>query len=119
MLPGKMNMAPGMGGLAFKLQSVKVGEELIDSAELSYESQTVEETADEMLAQTIDSLSSTKKQAAEWLKDLLSGGPLSAKDIWSEAENEGISERTLKRAKKQLQVKSRKISQHGGWEWRL
>ncbi len=118
LLPGKLNMAPEMSGLAFRLQSVKVGDELIDSAVVSYEDKTIEETADEMLAQTIESLSSTKKRTAEWLKDILIDGPRLAMDIFEQAKIDGISESTVRRAKKQLQVKARKIG-GGQWEWGL
>jgi hypothetical protein len=40
-------------------------------------------------------------------------------DVMTEAGHEGISERTLKRAKKELNVRSDKPQMNGGWEWSL
>jgi hypothetical protein len=66
-LAGKNNMSQEIGGLAFTLDSVKVGEELIDSAVCSWENKTIEETAEEELAGVVDSLSSTQRKATTWL----------------------------------------------------
>jgi hypothetical protein len=47
-------------------------------------------------AETLSALS----EAAEWLRDVLADGPLDAKDVFRQARENGISERTLKRAKR-------------------
>jgi putative DNA primase/helicase len=44
------------------------------------------------------------QEAVDWLYSRLRDGPASAKEVFAEAAQDGISERTLNRAKKQLQV---------------
>jgi hypothetical protein len=58
-------------------------------------------------------------EAKEFLLRLLAQGPRPATDVVAEAEQEGISERTLKRAKKDLGVRSNKGEMTSGWEWSL
>ena len=60
-----------------------------------------------------------RADAKEFLLSVLAQGPRPAKDVMAEAGQEGISERTLKRAKKELNVRSDKPQMNGGWEWSL
>jgi hypothetical protein len=59
-----------------------------------------------------------RDEAKELLKRLLANGPMSQKDIQEAAEADDISHVTLKRAKKDLGVKSGKNGM-GGWQWFL
>jgi len=59
-----------------------------------------------------------KQEAREFLLDRLEAGPRKAEDLLDEAKQEGIVEKTLRRAKKELGVKSRKTSS-GEWLWEL
>jgi putative DNA primase/helicase len=61
-------------------------------------------------------------EAAEWLRDVLADGPLEAKDIYRQARENGISERTLKRAKRPAGVvseSSRVDTGISGWRWSI
>src|SRR5215831_7575161 len=62
-----------------------------------------------------------KREAKEFLLERLEAGPVDSDDITEEAKQEGISEMTLRRAKKELGIKSRK--QQGRtdapWFWEL
>jgi hypothetical protein len=58
-------------------------------------------------------------EAEYFLVSALAEGPRPAKAIYAKAEQLGISERTLKRAKNELRVGSRKSSMNGSWEWLL
>jgi hypothetical protein len=59
-----------------------------------------------------------KREAKEFLAERLAAGPASADDLVAEAEQNGITKRTLYRAKKELQVRSRRHGgTHGGWTW--
>ncbi len=60
-----------------------------------------------------------RADAKEFLLSVLAQGPRPANDIMAEAEQEGISERTLKRAKKDLNIRSKKGPMSSGWEWAL
>jgi AAA domain/DnaB-like helicase N terminal domain len=58
-------------------------------------------------------------EAKSFLLSALADGARPAIDIQTEAQREGIRERTLKRAKKSLGIVSRKSSMSGSWEWLL
>jgi hypothetical protein len=58
-------------------------------------------------------------EAKDFLLTALAEGTLPAKDVQTEARHEGISERTLKRAKKELRVRSQKCGMNGVWKWSL
>jgi putative DNA primase/helicase len=58
-----------------------------------------------------------KDEAEEFLRQMLADGPREAKSIQREARREGISERTLTRAKATLGVRSRR--DHGCWWWEM
>ena len=60
-----------------------------------------------------------RADAQELLLSVLAEGPRPAKDVMAEAGQKGISKRTLKRAKKELRVRSDKCQMNGGWEWSL
>jgi hypothetical protein len=64
---------------------------------------------------------SAKREAREFLLDRLEAGPVRADDLLEEAEQNGISQKTLRRAKQELQISSRKESKlpDGGWFWEL
>ena len=65
---------------------------------------------------------SARDEAVEWLRDLLADGPVAAKDVRRQAQADGISNRTLDRAKVTLQAisePSRDESNISGWTWRL
>lgn len=63
-------------------------------------------------------------EAAEFLRELLAGGPVAAKEVYRQAREVGISERTLNRAKAPLGVRSQRLGEPGqrgggGWAWSL
>ena len=60
---------------------------------------------------------SALEEALEFLKDELSDGPMAAKQVKLNARAEGVSERTLNRAKARLKVRSTKETY--GWTWTM
>jgi len=65
-----------------------------------------------------------RSEAVEFLNEVLANGPLAASQIKEEAEDTGISERTLARAKKVLGVMSYREGEigergKGQWLWKL
>ena len=62
-----------------------------------------------------------KREAREFLLERLEAGPVNSDDIIEEAKQEGIAVMTLRRAKKELGIKSRKQrgSVDGAWTWEL
>jgi putative DNA primase/helicase len=60
-----------------------------------------------------------KREAREFLRERLEAGPVNSDDIVEEAKQEGIAFATLRRAKKELGIKSRKDGFDGAWTWEL
>lgn len=58
-------------------------------------------------------------EACEFLVDVLTEKPLSAKDVMSRAVEAGIAKRTIERAKKAAGVAVLKTGMGGGWLWHL
>jgi len=59
-------------------------------------------------------------QAKAFLQDELAGGPISTTLVIATAKKElGISEKTLRRAQRELKIQARKTGFDGGWEWVL
>jgi hypothetical protein len=60
------------------------------------------------------------RQAVSFLKTELTNGPRPARELIDKAADElGLTERTLQRAKDKLQVEAIKSGFGGGWSWRL
>ena len=60
---------------------------------------------------------SALEEALGFLKDELSDGPMAAKQVKLNAKKEGVSERTLNRAKARLKIRS--IKEAYGWTWTM
>jgi 5S rRNA maturation endonuclease (ribonuclease M5) len=74
-------------------------------------------TAVQLLAAESTTGISELDETRTFLKDVLAGGEVPAKDIYQAAKDAGIAKRTLERAKAKLQAKSRKIGDT--WFWCL
>jgi hypothetical protein len=57
--------------------------------------------------------------ATDFLLELLGNGPVAQNDVAAAAGQQGISKATLRRAKDELGVKSKKLDYGGGWAWYL
>ena len=63
-----------------------------------------------------------KGEAEDFLLDVLAAGPITATEVYRQAEEAGIKHRTLERAKQSLKVRSKRRSQPGHsahWAWHL
>ena len=110
--PLKMNLAPDVGGISYNLDdcndivSVRWGE--ADNTDVG---ELVGGPAEETGA---------REEAIQFLEDLLAEGPMLAVEVFKEARRNGIFDRTLKRAKKDIGVRSRKRpGSRASWEWVL
>ena len=102
MLPVKCNLAK-VSGLAFR----------ITGKGLAWEAGEVTLSADEVGGG--EAGDTPRHEAKAWLRDVLKNGPCSAKDIERMARDDGICMRTLKYAKKELGVESKRSN--GLWSW--
>lgn len=111
MIPVKFNIGPKPDGLAYKITGSQDG-----SPTIIWEKDPISINADEALS--LDNSDSSEKLAAiEFLKEILSEGPVPAKDILEEKDAFSFSERTLYRAKDSLKIESKKPG--GVWHWML
>ncbi|PIR48109.1 hypothetical protein COU80_06065 [Candidatus Peregrinibacteria bacterium CG10_big_fil_rev_8_21_14_0_10_55_24] len=64
---------------------------------------------------------SALEEAEEYLKEELRDGPKRARELYADAKDAGISERTLKRAKANLNIERTKdgFGKDGFWSWQL
>jgi AAA domain len=74
-------------------------------------------TADELSAAQPRLHHHQRKDAMQWLKDYLSDGPHPSEEVIQMAEQVGIKERTLRRAKESLHILS--VQELKVWYWRL
>ena len=77
-------------------------------------------TPDELLRSTSPDEKTAMDEAAEFLSDYLASGPANVGDIVKAARGNAISDPTLKRAKKRLNVQTTKTGfNNSSWAWRL
>ena len=76
-------------------------------------------TAERILADEREDEKLPIEEAEQFLTATLANGPVKAKEIYRDAEENKISERTLKRAKSSLAISSKKHKFDGQWYWNL
>jgi putative DNA primase/helicase len=69
--------------------------------------------------QLLSGVTGEDRDAAEFLRELLSRGPVRAPEVFAQGAEAGFSEGQLKRAKKRAHAKSRKLGMDGGHVWEL
>src|SRR5262245_22283732 len=119
----KNNLARDAKALRYGMGVKKVGHDAklgvdINAPYIVWHPQHVEITANEAMAAAGGH--TARREAKEFLLERLEGGPVKADDIIEEAKQEGIAEKTLRSAKKELGIKSRrKGGSDGEWFWEL
>lgn len=113
MLPGKQNLGPDQAGLSYTVAEAKPG-----IAAVTWGG-TVSLSADAVLQPEADGERSERLEAMDWLREHLSAGPVSAKQIQTDAKRAGFSWSTVRRGKDALGIIPSKNGFEGGWSWRL
>lgn len=115
LLPAKMNLCKETTGIAYR----------IVDGHLAWEESPVPMTADEFLQQEVakseesGQTKTARQEAIDFLRDLLAEGPRPSKDVIAEAKEFGHTEKTIRRAFKDLGGKPGKTGFEGGWVWSL
>ena len=113
LLPGKSNLGAKAAGLAMRIEG--------DPPKVAWQPDPVGMTAEQVLAAGSgrSAGSGQLEEAKDWLRDVLSGGPVPARDITKKAEEDGLKWRTVERAKEELKVNSARegYSEAGRWMW--
>ena len=110
LVPMKMNLAPKPKSLAFR----------IEGSAVKWQEGQIECEADSVLTRN-DPEQSSMTDAVAFLRELLKDGPVKSSEAMRDAKQQGISERTLWRAKKAAGVEAMRdgFGGKGGWVWRL
>jgi hypothetical protein len=114
MLPVKQNLAANTGGFAFRIEAPN------GTARLVWDSGTVRADVNDVLGGFEDrETRSARREAEEWLRDVLADGPVAVTKIQADAKSAGIAGHTLRDAATALRVQREKIGFKLGWEWSL
>jgi putative DNA primase/helicase len=120
----KSNIGPNGGGFQYRLAVVQLPDE-VEATKLIWGEQ-LEGTAQALLAEAEEDNKGERHTARDeakfWLTLALDDGARPAAEIQSQARAEGFSERTLRRAKKELKVKVFRaggVADGGHWMWAL
>ncbi len=114
MAPHKSNLAEKPPSLVYKIVTSPVH----DTARIEWMGVS-EYGADALAADATTPHERTQlDEAKDFLRAGLEGGPVRAKQVYKDARDAGIAERTLQRAKDVLRVRSEKVGTEG-WSWQL
>jgi putative DNA primase/helicase len=116
----KSNIGPDTGGFTYRLEQTMLEAFPDVAASAVLWGEAVEGTARELMAEADggdDEGGAALTDAKDFLTEELRSGAVSAKKLISEARRHGISERTLKRAKAALKIKSEK--KVDSWFWQF
>jgi hypothetical protein len=114
-LPVKMNLARDVGGMAFRIESVK--EEAGEVPRVSWEG-PVDLTGDDYLDVAPEQAGRTG-EAESWIKAKLAAGPLPAAELRRMAGKEGLGWRTVQRGKERLGGAVESYQAAGEHYWRM
>lgn len=100
---GKGNLAPDIGGLAYRIEGCAVGDESIPTARIVWEEGAVMVGADDVLAPPRSAEEADRRtqvdDAEAWLRSYLGDAWWPSLDVTKAARAAGISQRTLERAR--------------------
>lgn len=118
LLPVKNNVGARAAGLGYRLEQTIVSEGIVASR-VCWDSAPVTMSANEAMRMTSTDGRGARAEAMELLREQLAGGPMAAAEIERLAADRGIKDRTLRRARDELGVVSKKTGYGGGWSWSL
>ena len=122
----KANNGPDDGGFSYTLRQTLLPDAPIEASIVEW-GEMIEGNARDMLAdveadETERHSDGEKGEAEDFLIDVLAAGPITATEVYRQAEEAGIKHRTLERAKQSLKVKSKRRIEPGHsahWAWHL
>ncbi len=119
LLRAKSNIGPDGGGFLYELKQNELPGYSDISASSVHWGEEIDGTARELLAEAEGTDDRRTNDAQEFLRALLSNGPIAAKEIYKDADSAGFSRDAMKRAKSRIGVKCTKNGMAGGWVWHL
>jgi hypothetical protein len=117
--PTKNNLAMPPKSLIFGLEEAERG-----SVKVNWLGQSEVSAKDLLATSQEQEHADARSEAVEFLNEVLTDGPVAAKQVKEEAKDAGISERTLARAKKEERIMSYREGEtgergKGQWFWKL
>jgi hypothetical protein len=103
----KNNLAPPQPSLAFEIRTHETGYPVIEWLGSS------PWRAGQLLCGVSKPSSRPRRRATELLKEFLADGPKTSREIWKMAVDHGLAERTLRRARKELTLRSLRVGIKG------
>ncbi|MBX3711620.1 MAG: AAA family ATPase [Lysobacter sp.] len=121
LLRAKCNIGPDGGGFVYELRQEPLPDFPNVEASRVIWGEMIDGTAREVLAdaEAQGEEVEERRDAASWLRQLLAGGPLTAKDIKRQADDAGHAWRTVQRAMRIAGVESKRDGFGGAALWRL
>jgi putative DNA primase/helicase len=121
LLRAKSNIGPDDGGFAYSLDRVEVAPQ-VEGQRVVW-GEALDGTARELLAEAEADPAGDDEggahDAADWLRDLLASGPVSAREVKRCADEAGYAWRTVQRAMRRAGVDSRRVGFGKPAEWFL
>jgi len=111
MLPGKFNVSKEPTGLSYEIAELKPDSQYL---RILWNGPVSVKADDALNFQDSDERSE-RSEAKTFLQEILADGPVLSKTMQKEAEGAGISERTLRRAARELGIRKRRNGVV--WEW--
>ena len=117
----KNNIGDKAPGIGYHIEKTVISND-IEAPYLRWSDEPVDVTADQALAASISASrdGGALYEVKQFLREMFSDGAVvDAKEAEEAAEAHGISERTLRRARKELKIVPEKDGYQGTWKWRL
>jgi RecA/RadA recombinase len=119
----KSNLSPVKTGIGYRVVSDRVNGG-IETSKVEWMPGHVDVSGDELLSQPRESdedldVNSAKGQAAAFLLEQLRDGAVATKTLIERADEAGIAEKTLRRAKDRIHVRATRPGGRGPWVWQL
>jgi Bifunctional DNA primase/polymerase, N-terminal/AAA domain len=120
LLAVKSNIGPTAPGIAYRLEPATTAKG-IEAIRVRWDTEPVDITANEAIyaAGAESRAGGSRREAEKFLEAYLEAGPMPVDKVEAAAKANGISKRTLDRAKKEMRVVSERSTYDGGWTWRL
>jgi len=119
-LPLKNNIGNDQTGLSYSIEECQVEHGII-SSKINWESNCVTISAEEALSDINQNEKDAVDEAKDFLTEILADSEQNAAEVYAEAEKANISAASIKRARKELGIKSKKVKgiKNGNWCWSL
>jgi hypothetical protein len=118
LLAVKNNLGPAAAGLGYRFEQHPTAAG-IWACRVAWDTEPVTTTANEAIASAAERKSSALHEAEDFLREYLADRPMPADKVEAAAEENDISKRTLKRARKSLRIVTTKTGFGSGWSWSL